>query len=74
MTETDIDYTIPRNESEVYCGLPREEYGNDIAKFVFTEFYITQHTAEVIRDMKLFIRTGEHFVYKHKRELANVKG
>jgi hypothetical protein len=73
MTEEDdeIDYTTPRNESEVYQRKSPEDYGNDIAKFCFSEFHFIQHIKEVIHDMNLFIRTGHHYVYKHVKDKKN---
>lgn len=69
MTEDkDIDYTTPRNELEVYQRKPVKDYETDIAKFCFTEFHILQHIREVILDMNRFIKTGTHYIYKHKTE------
>lgn len=70
-TEDDIDYTTPRNDSEVYQQKSVEDYGNDIAKFCFTEFHFIQHIKEVIQDMNLFIRTGQHYIYKSIRDKKN---
>lgn len=72
MTEQqEIDYTTPRNELEVYQKKPTDYYKEDIAQFCFTEFHIMQHIREVIHDMNLFIRTGTHFVFKHRKEENN---
>lgn len=65
--DEDIDYTTPRNESEVYRKKSIEDYGFDVIKFCFTEFYILQHVSEVIRDMNHFIRTGHHLIHRHRK-------
>lgn len=54
--EQEIDYSTPRNEGEKYVQRPIEEYGSDILKFCFTEFYRDEHTRQVIIEMKNFVK------------------